>query len=184
MGLSQFTQWCECKISSIAPARALYSFLYKKAVMEEIELAEVSESDNVLFIGGGAVPYTSIYIAEKCNKITVIDCNKCCVSKAQSLLKKLKVGNIEVKNVDGQDYDFSPYNVIFVPLQAEPKKEILKSIALTADREAKILIRAPKASCKCYTPIENIPAKLEKFKKLKQITFDKTFLCRAKDIKA
>ncbi|WP_350344816.1 hypothetical protein PRVXT_001257 [Proteinivorax tanatarense] len=182
MWISRFTQWCECKMCSIKPVRELYSYAYKKVVMEEIDLAELNKADNVLFIGGGAIPYSAMYISEYCSKVTVLDCDKCCATKAQQLIKSLDLKNIDVKYINGKHFDFSSYSIIFVPLQAEPKGEILKSIAETAPKDAKILIRSPKPSSKCYTTLDNAPIKLKKFRSLNQLTFDKTFLCSVKDI--
>jgi hypothetical protein len=184
MSLHSLTSYFEKLIASVYPLSKLYINTYKDAVKKEAESANVKNTDNILIIGGGAIPYTGIIMAELAKGVTIIDMDKKAVKLANKLIEKLKLSNIKYYYCKGEDIVSTSFTKIFVPLQAEPKCKILANIKASANENAEVIIRLPKEKyARTYTPACNLPIKKYKIKdETNHLTFNKTLCCFAKDI--
>ncbi|SES72459.1 nicotianamine synthase family protein [Anaerobranca gottschalkii] len=162
----------------------LYLLFYKKSVEIEREFAELLTEDKVLFIGGGAVPYSAIILANKVKQVTVIDNDKSSVSLAKKIINYLGINNITINYGNGQFVDPKDYTVIFLPLQAQPKNQILANLKSHCRKNTKILMRVPKkAFTKFYTPIKDLAIQNYKEKSINQLTYNKIIMFYPGDIK-
>ena len=174
LNIHRSTMFLEKLIVKITPICLLYCMFYKKAVLNEAELAKLKDTDTLLFVGGGAIPYTAMILSRYVKHVTIIDHDECSSNLAQKLVSKLRMKNITIIHTKGEELDTSPYTVIFIPLQAEPKNIILKNIRKKSCKHTKIIMRIPKKSFdNVYTSLEELPIKNYSFKDIKQLTFDK-----------
>ena len=83
-----------------------------KRYKKEIRLLDARETDRILHIGCGTIPYTSLLISDIINGyIVCIDNKKNIVHSAAKHLKKFfPTTSIELKCVDGKDVDVSSFN--------------------------------------------------------------------------
>ena len=184
MKIHSFTSKLE-KIASINHMTCkLYLSLYRKAVLSEIRSANINKNDKILIIGGGAIPYTGIIMSEYAKEVTIIDRDKEAVEIAKMHVKKLRITNVTLIQCCGENIDASNFSKIFIPLQAEPKCQILNKLKGTAMKNTEIIIRLPKERfAKTYTSHNELPIKnFQISTDVNQITFDKTLFCLAKDI--
>ncbi|SHJ63673.1 Nicotianamine synthase protein [Anaerobranca californiensis DSM 14826] len=162
----------------------LYLLFYKKAVETEWEFAGLLTEDKVLFIGGGAIPYSAIILSNKVKHITVIDNDKKSVNLAKKIINYFRINNITINYENGQYVNPKDYDVIFLPLQAQPKNKILANIKSHCHENTKILMRIPKkAFTKFYTPIKDLAIKNYKEKAVNQLTYNKIIMFYPGDIK-
>ncbi|QNO16276.1 hypothetical protein HYG86_16610 [Alkalicella caledoniensis] len=152
----------------------LYCGFYKSAVLDEAKLANLDTQDHLLFVGGGAIPYSAIILSKFVKHITVIDRDLCSTKLAKKLITKLGITNITLDHSKAEDLNTSPYTAVFIPLQAEPKTIILKNIKKQSCGHTKIIMRIPKKSFNSvYTSLDELPVKEYTLKNIKQLTFDK-----------
>ena len=84
----------------------------------------------IVVIGGGAIPYTAIFLNKIINpKVSVIlEKNKLASLAALRLLKKLNLKNYEVINIKGEDYSGYDNSLVIVALQVTEKQMIVDRI--------------------------------------------------------
>lgn len=133
----------EKKCNNIPALFNLYARPYKGIVKKELQLAGIDESDYVLNIGCGAMPFTAVYIAKLSGaKVCAIDYDQQAVNRARNCIKKLGLaGQIEVKVGDGTSYSAEDFTAGLVALQAEPKGEILANLLATANQGNRFVFR-------------------------------------------
>jgi len=118
----------------------------KPAVQNEIKKAKISSTDNVLLIGCGIFPSTSLVIAEDTNaKLTCIDNNIKAVKLAQSYIAKKNIDNkIHIKFGDGINYQVQDFDIIFVTINVWPINYILNHLTKSMKTGAKLICRGLK----------------------------------------
>lgn len=177
------TNFFERILVRIPPFSHLYCSFYRKTVEEEGIFADIDSDDRLLFIGGGAIPYSALILAKKAKHVTVVDCDSFSATLAQGLIKRLGVRNITVACERGENLNLQEHSIIFIPLQAEPKQRILQNVKSKCKLGTKILMRIPKKSFSgVYTTLESIKLKRYKEKKVKQLTYDRVVMFHPEDI--
>lgn len=122
----------------------------------EANLAEVTEKDNILCIGGGVCPYTSILLNKYTGaNVTVIDNDKACVEKSQKFIKKRGLKNVEILYCDGECVCCKEFSVIHIALQIFPKDAVINCIMNKAKNGTRVLVRRPKKNLECLYSMES-----------------------------
>jgi len=121
----------------------IYLDFYKPIVINELKFLDISNKKNILHIGSGPIPATSILISNKTNsKITCLDKNLKSIKQAKVLLSKIKKNKqITVIFSDLKDIQFSLYDLIIVSQGVEPYLKILKDISKQMKKDTKIIFR-------------------------------------------
>lgn len=150
--ITHFTRKIE---SAAVDAGLVYRFAclyYRDVVEREIELADITDKDHVLCIGGGICPFSAILFHQLTGaKVTVIDNNSDCVPKARRVISRLGLDSyIKVLCQDGKNEstNYADYTVVHLALQISPLERVFYQAQQHAAQGAKILIRRPKAHLK------------------------------------
>ena len=127
-----------------------YLQLYDELVEKEIKMANITVKDNVLVIGCGSLPATSVLNAMKSKAKTVsIDCDSKAVENACKFVKNIGLeGTIEIKYEDGLSYPVKDYDVIYVLYGVKQQKEILEYLAKNVNGKTRIVFRTTEDSFK------------------------------------
>jgi len=126
----------------------LGSQYYQNIIQNEISLANITNNDHILCIGGGICPFSGILLHQATGaKVTVIDNNKNCVSKAGQVIRNL--GLYEQMHVYWQDGGssallLSEYTVIHFAMQVCPMDYVFSKVKKHAKPGTKLLVRLPK----------------------------------------
>lgn len=121
-----------------------YLSFYKTLVENEIELAKITSKDQVLIIGSGSIPATSIIIAKQTNAIiTSIDIDQQAIKNASLLINKLKLEkNLILESADGHSYPIKKFDVVFVLYGIKNHEDMLKSIGDQMKDNARVIFRS------------------------------------------
>jgi trans-aconitate methyltransferase len=124
----------------------LFIKFHEFSVKGEIELYQISPSEKVLHIGCGAIPYTSIVVARETNaKIIAIDNKHKMVNAATNLIKRCNLSDrIKIEFGDGNTYDLSSFDVIFLSFGVTCQELILKHVIDSMKDKSRIYLRVPK----------------------------------------
>jgi precorrin-6B methylase 2 len=128
---------------------SLYSRPYREIVKREIRLAAIRDSDIIVNIGCGAIPFTSIYLAQLTGaRVIALDRDRKAVDCARRYVKARGLAQIvRVMWGDGaQASECESAAVWIVALQAAPKQAILEHFFSSAPRGARIIFREPRPS--------------------------------------
>lgn len=119
---------------------------YSPMVANEITLANVVKTDNILCIGGGCLPCTAILLHKKTGaNVTAIDIDENAIKVSLKRLNKLGLdGKINILNTNGVEIDVKDYDLVHIALQVSPKDTVFEQVKNTAKNGCKILIRTPK----------------------------------------
>lgn len=128
------------KLDKIVP---IYLDFYKPMVENEIIFAHIINKDNILHIGCGPVPSTSIYIAKRTDAdVTAIDKNLPSTKKAQTLILKLKLfSKIHIVHANALNFPLEKFNLIIVSLGIKSYDDILKYISQNMRKDARLIVR-------------------------------------------
>lgn len=124
---------------------AMFNY-YKDIIKKEVMLADVTNVNKVLCIGGGYMPCTAILFQKLTGAhVTIIDNDKSTLSSAKRLINAVDLNDkVELKYCDGKDIDPSQYDVIHIAMQVSPKTEVFQNIYQGMGEGTKLLIRKPK----------------------------------------
>jgi len=121
---------------------------YRDVIQKEIILANITEKDHILCIGGGICPFSAILFHQLTGaRVTVIDNNEACIPKARQALNRLGIGEyVQVFCQDGRSKDilFAEYSIIHLALQVNPIERVFCTVEEQMMPGAKMLIRRPK----------------------------------------
>jgi len=121
---------------------------YRDVIQKEIVLANITEKDHILCIGGGICPFSAILFHQLTGaKVTVIDNNEACIPKAKQAIKRLGISEyVQVRHQDGGDKAllFTAYSVIHLALQVNPIEQVFRTVEAQILSGTKILVRRPK----------------------------------------
>jgi protein-L-isoaspartate O-methyltransferase len=121
--------------------------LYEKTISDsyvrESELFDISDSKNILHIGCGAYPITTITLAKfNGGNIVGIDKNPKAVEKAVEIVKTKGIENrVKIERGDGISYPVENFDAIIVSSCSIPKSKILEHLFTSAKPSCKIIIR-------------------------------------------
>jgi 2-polyprenyl-3-methyl-5-hydroxy-6-metoxy-1,4-benzoquinol methylase len=120
-----------------------YLDIYQEIVGKEIKLAKISSKDNILVIGCGSLPTTSVLIAMKADvDIVAIDNDSKAVKEAINYTNKHHFENrIKVEHADGLFYSIEKFDVIFVLYGVKRQKELFRHLAKNMKNTARIIFR-------------------------------------------
>ena len=106
-------------------------------------MADISKNDNILHIGCGSIPATSILIEKKISaQITGIDNNLPSINNAIKLLKMIKLSdNIKILYGDALNFPVEKFNLIIVSQGIKQYDRALKYISKTMKKDAKVIFR-------------------------------------------
>lgn len=146
-------------------AYKLIAGYYRDMIQKEINLAKIKKDDHILCIGGGVCPFSAILFQQSTGaKVTVIDNNKDCTSKASKIIKRLGLeNNMQVLHQDGNtpSIHFSNYTIVHIAQQVHPIESVFTNIQSQIKPGTKLLIRRPKHS----PPPNHIPQTKHKITK-------------------
>jgi 16S rRNA A1518/A1519 N6-dimethyltransferase RsmA/KsgA/DIM1 with predicted DNA glycosylase/AP lyase activity len=146
LGITKFTQKVELWATKSKLIYFLMSVYYRMMVKREVTLANVSQNDRVLCIGGGVCPYTAILINKYTrSKVTVIDNDNACIEKSRKFLRRLGLDGIEIVHADGKHVCCRDYTVIHIAMQITPKELIIDEVLKKAKEGTRVLVRQPKS---------------------------------------
>ena len=116
---------------------------YKPVVKKEVMVANINNSDTILFVGGGSAPCSGILLNELTGaNVKIIDNDYNSVVNAQKIIYKYNLKGLTVECCDGKDADYSKYSIIHLALQIDSKQKIVDKIISSSN--AKVLVRIPK----------------------------------------
>jgi protein-L-isoaspartate O-methyltransferase len=113
-------------------------------------MATITSNDNVLVIGCGSLPATSVLSAMKSKAKTVaIDCDARAVENACTFVKNIGLeGDIKIKHADGLSYPVKDYDVVYVLYGVKQQKEMLEYLAKNVNGKTRIIFRTTEDSFK------------------------------------
>jgi len=146
--ITKFTQ----KIEHLASENKLiYWFAakyYYDVIKKEIKLANITNDDYVLFIGGGVCPLSAILLHQNTGaKVTVIDNNPTCIQKAKDNISRLGIADyVDIQFGDGQNtrFSFDKYSVVHFAMQVFPMEEVFSQVERQVSLGTRLLVRKPK----------------------------------------
>ena len=141
-----FTKMLESTATKIPFTLKLLNPYYNQMVDDEINIAKIKDTDNVLVIGGGPVPMTAMMIHQRTQaRLTIIDHDKNVIPKASKCLKHYcSHGEISLMHGCVKSIDLSPYTVIHIAKQVSPKACVLNHILTHAPKTTRVLVRLDK----------------------------------------
>jgi hypothetical protein len=147
--ITNLTYKIECKAAEAGAVYQVASVYYRNIIQKEIILANITDKDNILCVGGGICPFSAILFHQVTGaKVTVIDNNEECIPKARQIINHLGLGNVvRVFCRDGSaNLDLSEYTVIHIALQVAPLEHVFAQIEKQAAAGTRLLVRRPKKS--------------------------------------
>ena len=128
---------------------------YRDVIQKEIDLANITEKDHILCIGGGMCPFSAILFNQLTGaRITVIDNNEKCIPKAKEVIDRLEISDyVQVFHQDGNSKDllFTDYSVIHLALQINPIEKVFYTARKEMIPGTRLLVRRPRKSlCDIY----------------------------------
>jgi len=121
---------------------------YRDIIQKEIVLANITEKDHILCIGGGICPFSAILFHQSTGaKVTVIDNNENCIPKARQAIESLEIGEyVQVFHQDGnnKEISFANYSIVHLALQVNPIEKVLCTVCQQMMPGSKLLVRRPK----------------------------------------
>lgn len=144
------TRRIECLAGRSKIIYALGAHYYKPVIRKEAALAQLTSRDRVLFVGGGACPFSPILLHQATGAfITIIDLDPDCCQKAEALIHKLGLADrmeVRCQNILDEGLDLSVYTVIQLALQVHPLDRVLNRLERQGTAGTRILFRQPKKS--------------------------------------
>jgi len=145
-GLTRGGEYLASKLRIVYWFAAQY---YRDVIKKEIGLANITGKDSILCIGGGACPFSAILFHQATGaKVTVIDNNHACISKARKVIDRLGLGGyVHVFYHDGgsMGLSLSQYSVVHFALQVSPMEHVFSRVEKRVAHGTKLLVRRPKS---------------------------------------
>lgn len=129
--------------------------LYKRfitLIQNEIQMANITQKDYLLFIGSGPIPITGILL-HQLTGCKVDCCEKVSESAelSEKVINKLGYSNeIKIITAERSQVDYSKYSIILVALLAKPKSIILKEIWGSIKNGVRVICRTSDLSRQAF----------------------------------
>lgn len=162
------TYWAKRIIASKNPNEELLQFWYyaNYATLTDLEYANISliskDMSNVLFVGSGPLPLTSILLCQKYGlKCTLLEKDQLSVELSRQLIQALKLDRkISIEPMDAMEYqNYHEFDLISVAalVGATPpiKEEIIETIRTTMKKNSLLLCRHSHGAKKLLYPSIN-----------------------------
>jgi len=128
-----------------------YLKLYSDLVNKEIQMTEINSKDNILIIGCGTIPSTSILISKKTNANVVgIDKDKKAIKNANKFLTNINYKKIKLEHANGSKYPIKKFNIIMILYGVKNLDEIFNYLNKEISQDTKIIIRLNEKIDKYY----------------------------------
>ena len=146
--ITDFTYKIENQAAEAGMVYKIASGYYRDVIQKEAALANITNQDHILCIGGGVCPFSAILFHQFTEaKVTVIDNNEICIPKAAQIVEKLGIGeDVHVFHKDGtsEDISFGDYSVVHLALQVSPMEQVFSAVKRRIAPGTRVLIRRPK----------------------------------------
>jgi len=147
-GIVGFTRKIEYAAAKSKLFYWIVSQYYRNVIKNEIDLANITNDDHILCIGGGFCPFSAILFHKITGaKVTVIDNCKECVREARHIIDRLGLGD-HIRTVwqDGGNMEFSlsEFSVVHFALQVFPMDSVFPQVKKHVVPGTKLLVRRPK----------------------------------------
>ncbi|MCL2616695.1 MAG: hypothetical protein FWD96_03505 [Defluviitaleaceae bacterium] len=131
---------------------------YRDIIYKEAVLANITNKDRILCIGGGICPVSAVMFHQLTGaRVTVVDNNEICIPKAQQAIDRLGVGthvNVLFQDGGSADIPFEDYSVVHLALQVSPMGQVFTAVEHQVNPGTKLLVRRPKK------PLDNLYSRL------------------------
>lgn len=126
---------------------AAYIKFHAPSVSKELSLLHIESNARVLHIGCGAIPYTSLLIAQKTGAhVTGIDHKALVVKNATHVLRRYSHTNtIYIARGEGTTYDVSSFDVVIVSYGIAEQERIVRHVISSSKPGTRILVRTSTA---------------------------------------
>lgn len=120
-----------------------YIWYYHDIVEAELALSPISKGDQVLHIGCGSIPSTSILISKKTGaSITAIDKNAHAIQDARQCLRRIGQSyKITLQQADALNFSYQPYDMIIVSQGVKPQDKLFKRVLPSINKDTCIIFR-------------------------------------------
>jgi hypothetical protein len=121
----------------------LYINYYEDIIDNEIKITKISKSNNVLHIGCGSIPATSILIRKKTGaNVTGIDKYLRSIKDSILCINKIDIKNkIQFKHENALNYPIENYDLIIFSQGVEPRNNVIKIISKTMKKNTIVIFR-------------------------------------------
>jgi len=155
------------KVFPLMPFNRFFAGLYyNRIIKKECALGDVKAHEKVLFIGGGAYPYSAVYIHKLTKaKLDVLDYDKAALMHAAKHLKPKEKDSITFYHGNGLTFNVAEYDVIFLAKQIIKKAEVIEHVLKTMKKSARLLVRCERPTSQGY-PVKKVPVKYAFIKEL------------------
>ena len=155
MMIKAFTNGLEAISTKIPWIDRFHFAYYRPIIKNELSLLE-RKPTRVLFIGGGAAPYSPWFLYNETRaKITVIENCRLRKIHGENFLTKRAI-NVIMLSHDGTRVNVDGYDLIVVAKQVNPKCRVLDHILSNADAGTEVLVRTNKREQLRHSPINAI----------------------------
>ncbi len=116
---------------------------FQRLVQAEVDLANITDKDRVLFIGSGPFPISAILLSQITSaRVDCFDHSREAVSTSEMVIEKLGLSDrIRILNAGGDTQKIYGYNVIMVAILTQPKSEILYNAQFSVPERTRIICR-------------------------------------------
>jgi hypothetical protein len=146
--ITGLTQKIEGWASGTGAIYKLAAGYYRDVIEKEVVLANITKDDHILCIGGGICPFSAILLHQMTGaKVTVIDNNEICISRAREVIGRLglnKMLRVLCRDGGSDASSFQDYTVIHFALQVCPMTEVFSHAESRAAAGTRMLVRRPK----------------------------------------
>ena len=106
---------------------------------------DFTRCQRAVMVGCGPLPATLFWLYDHYPNIIYLglDIDAKCVELASQLLNTLDITGIQILHGDGQEFNFSKVDFVFIANQVTPKKAVLSRILDTAEGNVQVVVRDP-----------------------------------------
>ena len=107
-------------------------------------LLDLRNCENAVMVGSGAFPGTLLWLRGKFPRVHYVglDIDADCVKMATELVAAMGFDNVRFEQFDGQQYDFTGIDFVYVANHVVPKKAVLQQIARSPSVH-QVVVREP-----------------------------------------
>lgn len=133
----------EVFLNSVPVLAKIFIKFHAPSVKKEIAMVNITESDKILHIGCGAIPYTSIIInKETSSQIVGIDNKERIVNRATEYVKINNFSDrIKIEMGEGDNYDVSGFDVVIISYGVADHDVVLKHVLGSVKGGTRIVLR-------------------------------------------
>lgn len=114
-------------------------------IKDTLDFIDFSKCGTFIMVGCGPLPATLFCIHENTDVQAIIgvDNNQEAIDFAKKLIEYQELPRIQVRKMNGIDFNYQKADVIYVANLVSPKKKILNQILETSKRDVQVILRDP-----------------------------------------